>query len=357
MQITFLVLKLMCVFLPAAQASERPSFYRGVRELGMGGAAVATVNDETALLENPAALAKLRDNFVTPVDPEAEIGASTYGAAGNDTARLNDPQRALNDALKKPDRNLHERVQVSPSVVVPGFGLGVFGKYEVNARLNQATNLFEYHSTNDYAASLGAATRLVGGLVKVGANARLVNRAEVARDDLDPTQNNLSLNELQRRGLGLASDVGLHATLPVAWLPSIAAVYRDIGQTAFTREGGIFKRTETAPAAVRQSVDVGLAIAPIWSAHVRTTWSLEYDGVDSAGAERDQMSRVHLGAELNFGDALFLRAGMNQRYWTAGLEMAVGLYQFQVASYGEEIGTLDMPREDRRYAFKFALRF
>ena len=44
-------------------ARERRSFYEGVRGRGMGGAQIATVNDETALLVNPAGLGKLRDFY------------------------------------------------------------------------------------------------------------------------------------------------------------------------------------------------------------------------------------------------------------------------------------------------------
>ena len=46
-------------------AMERREFYNGVRGLGMGGASVGVVNDETALLLNPAGMGKLRNAFVT----------------------------------------------------------------------------------------------------------------------------------------------------------------------------------------------------------------------------------------------------------------------------------------------------
>ncbi len=64
------ILLLMCG--THVYAQERYETYNGVRMLGMGGAGVATVNDETALLVNPAALGKLRDVFVTIVDPEVD---------------------------------------------------------------------------------------------------------------------------------------------------------------------------------------------------------------------------------------------------------------------------------------------
>src|SRR5205085_397590 len=58
-------------------AGERYHFYNGVRQMGMGGASVATVNDETALIANPAALGKLRDYFVTVFDPDLDVGVAT----------------------------------------------------------------------------------------------------------------------------------------------------------------------------------------------------------------------------------------------------------------------------------------
>ena len=39
-------------------------FYRGVRQMGMGGASIAVVNDETAPLSNPNGLGRLRDYFL-----------------------------------------------------------------------------------------------------------------------------------------------------------------------------------------------------------------------------------------------------------------------------------------------------
>jgi hypothetical protein len=119
----------------------------------------------------------------------------------------------------------------------------------------------------------------------------------------------------------------------------------------------MFMNTETAPESTPESVDVALAIYPILGRRLRSTWTVQYNDVLTYGKETDQMRRLHAGFELNYADALFLRGGMNQRYWTAGLELAIVNYQFQAASYGEDIGTADAPREDRRYVLKFAFRF
>ena len=52
---------------------------------------------------------------------------------------------------------------------------------------------------------------------------------------------------------------------------------------------------------------------------------------------------------------------MNQRYWTAGFEVASEKFSWQIASYGEEVGTtvngVTTNKEDRRLTTKIAIRF
>jgi hypothetical protein len=102
---------------------------------------------------------------------------------------------------------------------------------------------------------------------------------------------------------------------------------------------------------------VGVAIFPIHGRYVRSTWTVQYDGLLTAKDEDDKAKLIHGGMELNFGDVFFLRAGYNQRYYTAGLELASENFQWQLATYGEEVGTSSAHKEDRRYVLKFALRF
>ena len=59
------------------QARERYEFYNGVRQEGMGGASIGVVNDETSLMSNPANLGKLRDSYLTLVDPELTVSGNT----------------------------------------------------------------------------------------------------------------------------------------------------------------------------------------------------------------------------------------------------------------------------------------
>ncbi len=338
-------------------AGERYEFYNGVRMLGMGGAGVATVNDETALLVNPAGLGKLRDYFITIVDPEVDVGAQTEEIAGTDVLNVGKPQDMLAKALKNPDKFLHARAQIFPSIVVPNFGFGLFGRTEVNAEYVTATNKYKYDYTNDWSGVFGFNFRLFSGIIKLGANARITNHSVIRKDDIDPAATNLSLKSLASEGIGVGSDVGLMLAAPITALPTLGAVYRDAGRTSYNLRDGMFMNTATKPDSTPSTMDVALAIHPILSNRVRSTWTVEYQDVLTYGDEKSQMRRIHGGAEFNFADAFFVRAGMNQQYWTAGLELAMMNYQFQAASYGENIGDATTAREDRRYVVKFSFRF
>lgn len=340
-----------------AKAGERYEFYNGIRAMGMGGASVATVNDETALISNPAALGKLRDYFITIVDPEVEVGAETETITGTKIMNVTDPQKVLDMTKLKPDKHLHTRAQVFPSVVVPNFGLGVFAKNVVDASYDSATDKFSYDYTTDYAIVMGLNFRLWNGIVKIGSNGRIVNRTEVHRSDIDGTSTDLTLKTLASSGIGVGSDSGIILTAPIVFLPTLAGVYRDVGRTSYNLRDGSFLKTTTKPDSTAGTADVALAIHPILGKRVRSTWTVEYQDVLTSSKETDQMRRVHGGIELNFADAVFLRGGMNQRYWTAGLELSMMNYQFQAASYGEDIGPVGTPKEDRRYEVKFAFRF
>lgn len=352
-----LVLALVFAVTPRLFAQEMFSFYDGVRALGMGGASVAVVNDETALLYNPAALGKLRDFFITVADPELEVNTDTYNVLGANVFSLENPQTALDKSKLKPGTRSHARAQIFPSLVVPNFGLGLFVRDQVDAEVDAANTAFTYIYRRDIAGVFGFNFRLFDGILKIGLNGKAIDRTEVNRTDINPASTGLTIKNLASSGVGLSSDAGLLLTIPVAALPTLGAVYRDVGGTKFNVRDGLLMTTTNKPATVPATLDAAIAIHPILGRGVRSSWTLEYSDCLDATKQEDTSKKIHGGVEFNFLDAIFLRAGWNQRYWTGGLELALGNYQFQVASYGEEIGIYPATREDRRYIGKFAIRF
>lgn len=337
---------------------EHMEFFLGARCLAMGGACVAVVNDETALAVNPAALGKLRDIYGTILDPEIEFNPTFYdfyrANSFTNLSSLSDVRSALNANRNSTYRG---RFQLMPSFVGRNFGLGVLMSDQLTATMSSDGTTIDTNYRSDMAFLLGYNLRLFDGRVKIGFNAKIINRIE-AKNSAVNAAGSLSYKDIGSEGTGLSTDVGLILAAPWKMLPTISAVVRDVGGTAFDKLDGFRLNTTSRPETVKQDVDVGVALFPIHNNSVRSTWTLEYRGLLTAPDETDKAKRIHGGMEFNFGDVLFVRAGYNQRYYTGGVELASERFQWQLSTYGEEIGdATNGPKEDRRYVFKFAWRY
>jgi len=338
-----------------AKMNETYEFYNGIREMGMGGATVAVVNDETALILNPAALGKLRDSYFTVFDPEIH-GDSTAGRVYNADGYKTNPQALLDNLKTRPDKHHNASAYLFPSFVVPNFGVGLLGTYNYDAQVNSTGNTFDMRYRNDYAFILGYNFKFFDGIIKLGFNAKYINRVE-ADTTVPASSSGLSWADYVNEGVGISSDIGLILTAPLTYLPSLAVVWRDVGDTDYSFSHGLFFDNRPYPSRTDQTVDVGLSVSPILGKRVRMQISAEVQDVLTLAKEQDKSKRYHAGVEFNIYDRLFIRGGMNQRYWTAGLEVSGFFMQFQAASWGEEIGTPTQHKEDRRYGVKFAIRF
>lgn len=338
-------------------AAERVEFYQGIRQLGMGGAGIGVVNDETALLINPAGLGKLRDYIVTVVDPEITYGADNGRILPKGkTLAFTSPQDLLESLNKAKDRNFYGKLQLFPSFIFPNFGVGALAKYEVSARVDSVTNKLSYFYRNDLAGAASFNLNFFSGIIKIGGSGRWINRVE-ANEVIDATATNLTLKSMAKQGLGVAGDAGIIISAPVVLLPSLSLVARDIGGTRYNLGGGIFGGYPSGLADTKQTYDAAFSFFPLFSARARGSFTAEYRDVLNTLNEKDVMRRVHVGFEANFSDSYFIRLGMNQKYWTMGLELATRYYQFQIATYGTDIGSDQASIEDRRYAAKFVFRF
>ncbi|MDG0815586.1 PorV/PorQ family protein [Bdellovibrio svalbardensis] len=355
--IALIQIVLLLGFTLDVNARERRSFYSGIRCQAMGGACIAVVNDETALLVNPAGLGKLRDIYGTIFDPEIESNTNANDmyadSAYSNPFNLSDVKPAL-DANR--GSYYHAKAQLFPSIVGRNFGIGIYGNSLLDAQMSADGTTIDTYYRSDLAAVLGFNFRFFDGRIKLGVNTKLIDRVEVDNTALS-SSGSLEYKDIANSGLGLSTDVGLILSAPWTFLPTVSAVLRDIGGTSFNQGSGFRMSTTGRPNVVSQDLDVAAALFPIHSNYVRSTWTVEYRGLLTTADEPDKAKLLHAGIELNLGDVFFVRAGYNQRYWTAGLELASERFQWQLASYGEEIGTVDTPKEDRRYSLKFAYRF
>ncbi len=358
------ILIMMALFSPSLYSQEVREFYTGIRGLGMGGASIATVNDETALLVNPAGLGKLRDYYGTLFDPELEVSNNSdelyKGKAFTDPFSIKGVGTA---AVAKADFYYHARGQLFPSFVVKNFGIGLFAQKTLNTIYRPPVGALDLFYRDDLALAVGYNFRFWGGRIKLGVNAKLISRIELDERtlDVDPDtnldQSELIANNFLKEGVGTSFDASLMLAAPWTFIPTAAAVVRDIGGTSFDKTQNQRLTANSRPTMQRQDMDVAIALFPIHTNSTRSTWTIEYKKILTNGDDPNKTRYMHGGFEVNISDILFLRAGYHQKYWTAGFEIASEYLQFQVASYGEDVLIGDDFREDRRYSAKFAFRF
>ncbi len=345
-----------------AQLGEKFDFYSGIRTLGMGDTGIAVVNDETALLINPAGLGKLRDFYGTILDPELELSYSSGGFYGTNPLTAPTTVEGVRGALAtKPETYYYAKMQLFPSFVARNFGIGIHAKQYLAAKLNDDGTI-SAEQVDDMALVMGYNLRFFDGRVKLGMAGKVISRQQVSEVALDPaldlSNSELALTGQYREGLGLGVDAGLLLTAAWKYLPTLAVVARDLGGTRFDLQSGVRgPATDVRPLELKQDVDVALAMFPIHTNTVRSAWTVEYRNLLTNQDETNKNKFIHAGFEVNLADRFFLRAGYNQGYWTAGAESATENFQIQVATYGEEVGVGENTKEDRRYIGKVTFRF
>lgn len=339
--------------------SEWVEGYTNARALGMGGSLIGVTSDETSLYRNPANLGSVRKYFGSIVDPELE-GQGTFTdivRAGSFTKAV-EVEHMAGELAKNPGEFYHARVQFTPSFTTKNFGFGLLYRNELNAVVSKtATTLMDTFYQNDLGAVVGMNQSLFGGVVKIGASAKAINRIEVVSSTLAVSGGSFALSNIAAEGSAIAYDAALMIQLPYAWVPTLTGVVRDIGDTQFNLRSGVRATTVSQPATVKQSVDAAISLFPIHANKIRSVWTIEYRDITDSRKEDWARKRLHVGAEINFKDVFFLRLGANQGYATGGIEISSEKLSWQISSYGEEIGTKAKPLEDRRYATRILIRY
>lgn len=341
---------ILCMHFASAQAD----FYQGIRQMGMGGAAVAVVNDETALLLNPTGLGRLREPYVTLIDPEVTTNSKSVSVVQSLNTGAIDTEKIYAELAGKLDQRYFMRAQFFPSFADRNYGLGFLMKYDVTATRLSSNQFLDLNYISDWAAVGGYNKSFYGGVLKVGVAGRVIDRVQ-SIGTIDPAVAGLDVKTIGTEGLGVGVDVAASVSSPTQWLPTLSFIAKDIGDTSFTMSKGTRGYpSATDPNKIPMTMDVAMALFPIWNRYTRGTFTVQYDNLANSGTTE---KKLHVGAEVNFADHLFLRAGWNRGYLTSGLEWSTQFFQLQLAYYGEEIGTAAAPIQDERYALKLVFRF
>lgn len=353
--------------------------YQSPRPLGMGDAFIAVVNDYNAIFYNPAGLARREDGEINlSLDLSASASFQKFAndvsnagsGAANDTEKIQAYSNLLQNYYGKQfslRTGLMEGIWVRPHWGIALLPADFTLDLQVHNVGSPALDVRSYADTT-FAYGYGNDIKGVEGRLSWGVTGKFVNRAFASKQvlpvDLALDSNYLKKEDLQE-GYTVDADIGILYTpfLPSEGLlsymrlakPTFGAVLRNAGNVGFGRSlKAINKLSTAAPEPLYRVLDVGAKFEyPNFSIFSgRGTLDVRDIGHPNFSWRKG----FHLGFEFDWAVASWWRGayriGVNQGYPTLGVSALFTLFNLDLLTYGEDIGTYSAPKENRMYMLK-----
>jgi hypothetical protein len=140
---------------------------------------------------------------------------------------------------------------------------------------------------------------------------------------------------------------------------SFAAVIHNVIGGEFTLSKMVNKDATEVPTKMYRVLDLGSQYKLYNGEDLVIRYMLDFK--DIGHPEITFNKSFHTGLEFDYSPSTWFktqfRAGVNQMYYTAGVTFLFGFLNFDVATYGEEVGTVDTKAENRVYAAKVSMNF
>ncbi len=330
-----------------------------VRALGMGGAGITTMNNFSALMYNPALLA--RTGFhLDIVNVQVRFSKDILDMFNfyNDNQDVFDDfenntlaaqQKLLDDMAPYDDNWMGIGAYPQVGLTFPNFAVGAYGSADVE--FNADKGIFEprvyLHAIGDYVITGGLAYKLPHSLrfnllpndLYAGVALKIITRYEVeelklAASDVELETAYDSLIEESKSGFGI--DLGfLYELVPnridlgIRVVDLMANIGGDKPPTIFN-VGASFKLSQ------------------------RVVFAADYNDFFFHRGE-NIFNKLYFGAEINLARILALRGGIGQGYPSFGAGLNLGVLAIDGAIYGIERGNAPGNDSDYNYALRLKL--
>lgn len=340
-------------------AKPYPSFFRGVRPLGMGGAFTAVADDENALFYNPAGLSKMSRLNIGIFNPVIGISEKMIDLI-SDAGDIDMDATGEVSALLRKYIGEHQHFQaalfphVGFNVANVGVMIGGLAQGTINMDIrNPVWPEAHVDMITDYGMLGGAGLklpfeRLVG--LRAGAVLKFISRQSLSQiytaTDMAAEDFSDRLDDDLHSGSGIAADLGLMYTLPFVPMvdTTVALAIQNIPEMDMGDATDI-KTQYNFGVGVEKSFKVFSIIG-----------AFDYrDITGNIGEDDDIAKRMHLGAEVKLPKILAVRTGFHQGYLTAGATIDIWVIKFDFATYAEEVGAHAGQRMDRRYIMQITI--
>lgn len=361
--------------------------YQSSRALGMGDAFVATANDYTALFYNPAGLAR-REMGQINLSIELGGGIETQkfykdfsevekGTYANDSEKYEAYADFLQKYYGKP---LNFRVKAFEAIWArPNWAVGLIPlDFSFEGQIhNQAAPSLDVRAFADTTIAYGYGDDIRGALpgrLSWGVTSKFIHRGYINREvnALDLAADSKTVKkEDARDGYTFDLDVGALYTPTVPsegfWSvfqlarPTFGAVVRNVADYGFKSSFKIFNKEQAfePPEKLNRVLDLGAKFEypSLWIFGGRG----EVDVRDIGHPSFTWRRALHLGFEFDWTVTSWwkghYRFGLNQGYPTLGLSAMFMMFNLDLVTYGEDVGSYYAPKENRVWMAKLNLDF
>ena len=368
---------LFTLFLTCKAVARAPDFtihqeYTSTRALGMGNAFIAVADDHSGLFYNPASLAVRKDTHLR-MFLRAGLDADVLDFADDIDGAEDDPA-AINATLEKYyGDHLYFRAPTLGGVLVrPKWGLAVIpADFSVDMALHRslaasvAVNAY-LDSTIAFGRGYNWKVKALKNKLSFGWTAKLLHRVFYSDvlQSAQLTQSETDLVNLDRAAEGVTLDADLGFLYEVGgkrkWFkPTYAFVVRNVFDYGFPENFAVFNDDPVEPPKLERRFDFGTKfdLPDFWVFDPK----MAIDMKDVGHRNWTWLKGLHVGAEMYWKVANWWKGhwsvGLNQGYLTAGFGARLGIFQLDLATWGEEVGTSDARTESRRYIVETSLDF
>lgn len=364
--LSLMLLALICSSINAAPM-EQQGVYTSARWLGRGGAMVADVDDYNVIFVNPAGLPLIKEpilNFEFQIEGSNGITDNLTSFFGYDNKWvITDPADA--DSLRGKD--IRTRISFLAAYVTKAYAIALISRGTMdNAYDNTAIPNADVFSAADVTIQLTYGKGFLNEHLRFGGTGKFAYRSgrfgnftmtELQNEGIKPVA-----SSLVQEGFALSFDVGVQYTVPYDTFDfNIGASALDLA-TPFGLDPRISKGSDNGrPPILPARVDLGAGIK-VKNIGAGIAWRTNLDLVKSiTKSESSLLDILHFGTEFQFPRLLFLRAGMSQMYWTAGIGVKYYILECDFATYAADTATYystnGRRQSDRRYTFQFSFQF
>ena len=333
------------------------SRYTSARAAAMGDAYLPLGDDgASGLFYNPASLGRIRGAQVEPLNLSMYANSAYASMMGGlDFYKFPSLSQYASTLQKHPGDYAGAGFGLFSGGYMRGFAVGALLQSHLAARAN-ADGSISYRSLYQFVPTIGTGWRLGGGVVRIGYSLQWVNQASGSLTVPSGTEP-LGYNQAISQGSALSHNIGFALTLPVAYLPSVNFVGRNLLTAKFSSFSLLpLARNSSGPPPDEQATyDVSFSVQPKLGSGSYVNFVLEYRDVTNVSGV-SLWGRAVAGTEFSIKDSFFIRGGWGGGYPSAGIGIRKKGGEFALTWYSEEVGAGYHDLRDQRFLMQYQVR-